>query len=73
MPFCQIAPLLPPVTQQQHITEYCQVGSTSIATPPTSASDIVCQDNKEEAILLQQQSDCLQVVNTANKTEISEM
>ena len=46
MPFCQTAPLLPSVAQQQHVTEYWWEGSTSIAIPPTSASDVVGQHNK---------------------------
>ena len=38
--------LLPFVTQQQHVMEYWWEGSASIAIPPTSPSDIVCQHNK---------------------------
>ena len=46
MPFCQTAPLLPSVTQQQNVLEYWQEGSTSTAVRPTSASDTVGQCNK---------------------------
>ena len=46
MPFCQIAPLLPSATQQQNVMGYWWEGSTSIATPPTSASDVVGQHHK---------------------------
>ena len=35
MPFCQTAPLLPSVTQEQNIKEHWQEGSTSIAISPT--------------------------------------
>jgi len=31
MPFCQTAPLLPFVTWQQNVMEYCQEGSASTA------------------------------------------
>jgi len=41
--FCQTAPLLPSVTQQQHIMEYWWEVSTSTAIPPTSTSDVVGQ------------------------------
>ena len=41
MPFCQTAPLLPSVTWQQHVTEYLWEGSTSIAIPPTTTSDVM--------------------------------
>jgi len=40
MPFCQSAPLLPSVTQQQNIMGYWWEGSTSAAIPPTAASDV---------------------------------
>ena len=46
MPFCQIAPLLPPVTQQRNITGYGWEASTCTAITPTSASDITGQHNK---------------------------
>jgi len=36
MPFCQSAPLLPSVTQQQHAMEYWWKGSTCTAIPSTS-------------------------------------
>ena len=39
-------PLLPSDTQQQYVREYWWEGSTSIAIPPTSTSDIVGQYNK---------------------------
>jgi len=45
-PFCQTAPLLPSVTQQQHEIEYCCDGSTSTAIPPTSSSAIMAQHNE---------------------------
>ncbi len=35
-PFCQTAPQLPSVTQQQNLTEYWWEGSTSTAISPTS-------------------------------------
>jgi len=46
MPFCQTAPLLPSVAQQQNVMEYCWEGSASTAISPTSASDVVGQHNK---------------------------
>ena len=46
MLFCQTAPLLPYVLQQQNVMEYCWEGSTSTAITPTSASDIVGQYDK---------------------------
>ena len=39
MPFCQTAPLLPSVMQQQHATECMWEGSAPTAIPATSASD----------------------------------
>ena len=45
-PFCQTAPLLLSITQQQHLMEYWWEGSASTAVPPPSASDIVNQYNK---------------------------
>lgn len=42
-PFCQTAPLLPAVTQQQHVVEYWQEGSTFTAIPPTSAFEVMGQ------------------------------
>jgi len=45
MPFCQAAPLLPSVTRRQNGMEYWWEGSASIAVPPTSAYDIVGQQN----------------------------
>ena len=46
MPFCQTAPLLPPITWQQHVIRYRLKDSTSTAIPPPSAPDIVGQHNK---------------------------
>jgi len=43
MPFCQTAPLLPSIIQQQYVMEYWQEGSTSAAIPQTSTSDTVGQ------------------------------
>ena len=51
-PFCQTAPLLPSVAQQQNVMKYFQEGSTSTAIPPTSASDIVGRHNKIGGITL---------------------
>ena len=45
MSFCQTAPLLQSVTQQQNVTEYWWEGSVSIAIPLTSTTD-VCQNSK---------------------------
>ena len=45
-PFCQTAPLLPSVTQQQNGTDYGWEDSTSTAIPPTSTTNIVGQHNK---------------------------
>ena len=42
-PLHQTVPLLPSVTQQQHVMEYWWEGSTSAAVPPTSASNVVGQ------------------------------
>jgi len=41
LPFCQTAPLLPPVAQQQTVTEYSWDGSTSTVVLPTPASDVM--------------------------------
>ena len=49
-PFCQTAPLLPFVTQQQNVMEYWREGSASAAIPPISASDVVNQHNKTGGI-----------------------
>ena len=46
MPLCHTAPLLPSVTQQRNVTEYCQEGSASTAIPPTLTSDVMGQHNK---------------------------
>ena len=46
MPFCQTAPLLPYVAQQQNVTENWQESSTSTVIPPTSVSDVEGQHNK---------------------------
>ena len=45
-PLCQIAPLLPSVTQQQNVVGYWWEGSTSTATPPTSTSGVTGQHHK---------------------------
>jgi len=45
-PFCQTAPLLPSVTQQQIVRECWWEGLSSTAIPPPFASDIVGQHNK---------------------------
>ena len=45
-PFCQTAPLLSSVAQQQNLTEYWREGSTSTAISTTFASDVVGQHNK---------------------------
>ena len=39
--FCQTAPLLPSVIQQQHVVEYWWEGAISTVIPPTSAPDFV--------------------------------
>jgi len=51
MAFCQSAPLLLSVVQQEIIMECWQEGSTSTAVPPTSTSDVVGQQNKIEGII----------------------
>ena len=66
VPFCQTAPLLPSVTQQQTLMKYWWEDSTSTAVPPTSASDIMSQSNNMGGITfgaaliawLQQKSFC---------------
>ena len=45
MPFCQTAPLLPTVIQQQQVMRYWWEGSASTAIPLTSASDAVGQQD----------------------------
>ena len=45
-PFCQTAPLLPSVMQQQNVMGYWWEGSTSTAVPPTSASNAVGRCNE---------------------------
>jgi len=45
-PFCQTAPLLPSVTQQQNVMEYWGEDSASTAMPPTSAFDVMTQHHK---------------------------
>ena len=42
----QPAPLLPPVTQEQNVTDYWWDSSTFAAITPTSTSDLLCQHNK---------------------------
>jgi len=49
-PFCQTAPLLLSVTQQQHGTEHWWEGSTSTAIPPTLVSEAVGQRHKTEGV-----------------------
>ena len=49
-PFCQTAPLLPSVTWRQCVMGYWWEGSASTAIPPTSASDVVGQQNQIESI-----------------------
>ena len=52
---CQTAPLLPSVTQQLHVMEYWQEGSTSTAILPTSAW--CCgRTSKSEELLLEHSS-----------------
>jgi len=52
-PFCQSAPLLPSVTQQQHVMECWWEGSASAAIPLTATwADII----RQEALLSEQQS-----------------
>ena len=57
-PFCQTAPLLPSVTQQQNVMKYWWEGTTSAAVPPISSSNIMGQPNKIkwEALLPEQPS-----------------
>ena len=43
MPFCQTAPLLPSVMQQQNVREYWWEGTTSTFIPPTSTSHVLNQ------------------------------
>jgi len=50
-PFCLSAPLLPSVTQQQHVTEYWWEGSASPAISSAS-SDVVRQHNNIVGIAL---------------------
>jgi len=47
----QTAPLLPFVVQQETVMEYCWEGSSSTAILPTSASDVVDQNNKIKHII----------------------
>ena len=48
---CQTVPLLPSVTWQLHVSEYCREGLSSTVIPPTSASDIVSQYSKIGGII----------------------
>ena len=50
MPFCQTAPLLPPVSWQQHVMEYWRESPSSIAIPLASVFDVMGQVNKTEGI-----------------------
>ena len=46
MPFCQTAPLLQSVAQQQNVIEYWWEGITPSVITPTSASNVIGQCNK---------------------------
>jgi len=48
VPFCQSAPPLPSVAQQQNVREYWQEGSASPSIPPPSSSDIMGQCSKKQ-------------------------
>ena len=50
MPRCQTAPLLPSVTRQQRVMEYCQEGSTFTTILPTC--EAVGQHNEMEGITI---------------------
>jgi len=54
MTFCQTAPILPSVTQQQNVMEKWWEGSASTAIPSTSASDVVSHHNKIGGIIFRQ-------------------
>ena len=45
-PFCHSTPLLPSVTQKQHVMQCWWEGSAYTAITPISASDVVGQHNK---------------------------
>jgi len=49
-PFCQTAPLLPSVAQQQHVTEYWWECSNSITISQPPTYDVVGQHNKSGGI-----------------------
>ena len=49
-PICQAAPLLPPVTRQQHVRGCWWEGSTYTAIPPTFNSDVMGHYHKIEVI-----------------------
>ena len=51
-PFCQTAPLLPSVAQQQDVAEYWWEGSASTAIPPASASAVMGRHSKGGGITL---------------------
>ena len=51
MSFCQTIPLLPSVTQQEHVMKYCWEGSASTVISLTSASDVVGKYNKMGGII----------------------
>ena len=51
-PFHQIAPLLPSVTQQQHVMGYGWEGSASTAVRPTSTPNVMGQHYKVRGITL---------------------
>ena len=50
-PFCQTVPLLPSVTQQQSVIEYWWEGSISTGMSPTSALEIMGQQNKTRDVI----------------------
>ena len=55
-PFCQTTPLLPSVTQRQHVTEYWWEGSASAAIPPIPPLTLWANIVKQEVLLLEQPS-----------------
>ena len=62
MPICRTVPLLPSVTQQQHIAEYWWEDSTSTAIPPSSASEVVGSHNKTGGITFG--AACISIITT---------
>ena len=67
MPFCQTAPLLPSVTQQQNVMEYWWEGSTSTAIAPTFASGVIGQYHKTESITFEAGLALFQQLSTNEK------